>query len=354
MCGIVYAFRTDDKPAAKRVMKRYKRQAARGQDGFGYVAISDDFKVQEYRRFMTEAGVRTGLMGSDAKHVLFHHRFPTSTINIAEAAHPILVKHPELKHSYYIVHNGVISNPDEVKPEHEEMGYKYTTEINGFYKATSGKVYQGQSSYNDSEALAIELARTIEGLQPAVRTRGSIAVMALQCDKTGQNVKALYYGTNGGNPLTITSDEAGIVIASEGGSQIRSNVMYRTEFESGDTAEVQVPLPSYYSSAVGYGYNYKPAHDDNEEEDYQPKKYLTAKDYGFNDEDLPDWGEDDELDQLYANRLRIENDISMAQLSVSSGELDAAMHIDDLYDELADATQDIRDYLTATGQGITY
>lgn len=226
-------------------MKRYRAQKSRGSDGYGYIALDAESNLTEYHRSMDESEVNAAIMEQKASHILFHHRYPTSTTNLPEAAHPIEVRHDELEHTYFIVHNGVIGNPDTLKFEHEALGYQYNTVISTEYRAKSGQVYYGDEEYNDSEALAIELARTIEGLQPRVRAEGTIATMVLQMDKAGTKALALYYGTNGGNPLTITNDASGLMIASEGGKAIPANKMFCTNFASGTTEIVKVPLVKY-------------------------------------------------------------------------------------------------------------
>jgi len=328
MCGIVYAFRRDAKPARKRVIKQYKAQKSRGSDGYGYIALDANSNLTEYHRSMNEKEVSAAITKQEASHILFHHRYPTSTTNLPEAAHPIEVRHDELKHTYFIVHNGVIGNPDELKIEHEALGYQYNTVISTEYRTKSGQVYYGDEEYNDSEALAIELARTIEGLQPIARARGTIATMVLQMNKAGTKALALYYGTNGGNPLTITNDASALVIASEGGKPIPANKMYRTDFAANTTKIVYVPLVKYeqpkpITYAGGYSYNsYKSTKYDhlryeNIEEDetcdvHKPE-IDAVNEYGYT------------LDDLREQALDTENDIEIAILA---GEVDEQIQLE--------------------------
>lgn len=273
MCGIVYVQRKDGKPARKQVLKRYEKQKARGNEGFGFVALSDTHDVEAYKRHQTETGVRKTLEKTDSSHILFHHRYPTSTINVPESAHPIFISHKELKHSYYVVHNGVISNPGLLKKEHEKLGYVYSTEIETQYATKKGVIFSGGSEFNDSEALAIDFARTVEGLQPSVEATGSIALIAIQTNKAGTVSKALYYGTNGGNPLNIDKGPHGTCIASQGGTPVVSGVMFRQDFKTDTTERVHCPLPAYRTAY-----------------DYEPYKYTateysgkfdSSKPYGF-------------------------------------------------------------------------
>lgn len=286
MCGIVYVKRSDDKKAYKKVLKRYHKQRNRGYEGFGFIALDDKNKIVSYERYMTESETEASMRESNSQHILFHHRYPTSTANLPEASHPIFVQHEELKHSYYVIHNGVISNDEELHDEHVEMGYKYTTEVQVQYKALhSGETYVEPSKFNDSEALAIEMARTIEGLQPVNRARGSIAIMVLQADKSGQNVKALYYGTNGGNPLTINEDKGSLCIASVGGTAIADNVIYRTDLKTNKTKKLKAMLVPHVTRQPSYGYGTS-YHLDDDEESWEiatpvmrPASKMTIADY---------------------------------------------------------------------------
>lgn len=316
MCGIVYVRRHDGKPARKQVLKRYGKQEDRGSEGFGYVSIGDQNEVLGYKRYQTEREVRQALEKSSSPHVLFHHRFPTSTINIPESAHPIRVKHKELKYTYYVVHNGVLSNSRELFYAHGKLGYKYSTLIQPLYRSAKGKEFLGDATFNDSESLAIELARTIEGLQPSVKATGTIAYLVLQV--RDKKACALYYGTNGGNPLTIEKTATGTCIASEGGRAIPENKGFRLDFATDEITETHVKLIPYapYKPAIGYStYNYDYrgnyaktktsaelstlANEDAEEEDYSP-------DYGGTDETR------EEIAQIVEYLADIENDLNLA------------------------------------------
>lgn len=262
MCGIVYA-RRDSKPASAQIVKRYKKQRERGFEGFGYITISDTGTVEAHKRFQHEEEMLEAIKKETSKHILFHHRYPTSTVNVKETAHPIPVAHEELKYSYYVIHNGVISNHAGLKAKHEALGYKYSTELETIYRTASGAEYALDGEYNDSESLAIELCRTIEGLQSEVCAEGSASYMVLQVK--GKKAIAIYYGTNGGNPLTV-SNGGGICIASEGGKRITANICYRISIPNGDTKTMPVPFANPYPvKKIGYS-----------EYEHYPNGYDTA------------------------------------------------------------------------------
>ena len=258
MCGIVYVQRKDNKPAHKQVLKRYKAQKTRGTDGYGYIGIKQSGRITDTHRFMFEHAMSTKLLDTKLSTVLFHHRYPTSTPNVPEAAHPIRVTHDELKYDYYVVHNGVINNDEVLKEKHEKLGYKYTTQLSCQLRTRKGQVYDDGILWNDSEAFAIELARNIEGITGQCEARGSIAYIVLQVDKQTQVAQALYYGTNGGNPLTLEVHKDFIAIASEGAEAINNNVCYRMELPSGNITEyLQVQTISSYVPKAGFGANHR-------------------------------------------------------------------------------------------------
>lgn len=238
MCGILYVKRLDNKPAAKILSRRYRKQRGRGSEGFGFISIKQSGRATAPQRFMYEHEALSALKDNRHQHVLMHHRFPTSTPNVPESTHPLLIAHAELQYDYFVLHNGTISNDVELKTAHEKLGYKYHTELYTKYTATSGKTYHDPVMWNDSEALAIELARTIEGKQNSVLARGNIAYIVLQVEKTTHQALALYYGTNGGNPLTIQRTKEFLCIASEGGTAVNDDICYRLNLKTLETVEI--------------------------------------------------------------------------------------------------------------------
>jgi predicted glutamine amidotransferase len=259
MCGIVVVKRADGKAAQKQTLKRYRKQKARGSDGFGFITIDESGKVTRFKRFMSEKETQASLSTMQESFVLFHHRYPTSTPNLPEAAHPIKVSHKELKYDYYVMHNGIISNDWSLKQDHAKLGYKYTTEIQTEFRTASGRVFYGDTEFNDSEALAIELARNIEGLQDATMAKGQIAYVVLQVEKASKKAINLFFGTNGGNPLTISQQPNGIVIASQGGTPILANACYTLDMATNELGRAAwVVLIPYETSTTGYtrGYEY--------------------------------------------------------------------------------------------------
>jgi predicted glutamine amidotransferase len=209
MCGIIYVRRKNFSPV-RPLIKRYHEQSGRGTEGFGFVAVKDGVVVG-YERAQTFGEIEKEMEKyKDANEILFHHRYPTSTENTPEQAHPIFVSNPKLNSDYYVVHNGVLRNYQAKKEEHNKDGFVYNTEasVKKVLTFNSGSVFEVEetSSYNDSEVLAIEFARWNEGLISRMDVNGSIALIAYEVDKETKKVKALHFGRNSGNPLVVWAD----------------------------------------------------------------------------------------------------------------------------------------------------
>lgn len=321
MCGIIYMH--SDVPVSQRVLERYRAQRNRGYEGFGFVAFTKR-NIKRYARFQTEEGIKKALRETDATNILFHHRFPTSTENVAETAHPIKVSHKELEYDYYVTHNGIISNPLKLKVDHEKLGYKYTTELQTQYVTMNGTVYTGGVNFNDTESLAIELARNIELGTPVMAT-GSASFIVLRVAKDGKRVHSVIYGTNGGNPLTITRGKGGLLcIASQGGAvPVKSMVMYELDLKSGITTNTLLDMVPYVTTppTVGYG-AYHGAYSRELENDDEPDELSRSSSEGMIaelEDQLSDLEQDiklakqaeewEELDDLYLEQSAIENDL---------------------------------------------
>lgn len=247
MCGIVFV-KGPSEHIVDTVLKHYKAQKSRGVEGFGFVAMNGNKLV--WNRTQHEYEIKNKLKKVNGhSEVLFHHRYPTSTENIEEAAHPIKVSHKELEFDYYVVHNGVITNDDKLKEKHEKIGYKYTTEIEKYIsvKNKKEKYYITGSEYNDSECLAIELARFNEGLSSDIDTIGSVAFIMLQVEKKTQKPVSLHYGRNSGNPLGWTVDGNYEVLASEGQDKIAVNTWFTYSYKTGFTISQSVEIGTTYA-----------------------------------------------------------------------------------------------------------
>jgi len=286
MCGIVYVKRKDGKPAYKSVLKRYRAQKGRGTDGFGYVAVKDN-KVVSYKRATTEAAIIKLLVEETAPEILFHHRMPTSTPNLEEAAHPILVEQDGMGHQYIFVHNGVIRNHKELREKHLRMGLSYGTDLAaGYTSLSSGKQYNTHVIYNDSEALALETALVLEGKQYSIGTEGTVAAIGLQTK--GPDVVSRFFFRNHGNPLKYHEDKHMITLTSIGQGEEVDTVRMHVLKEGGGFETLQnVYSPTTYKAYAGSPKGHwdrdkqRWVSDDEDKNKSLLPAPVTAKDIGF-------------------------------------------------------------------------
>lgn len=222
MCGLIgFVGRKDaDVELAKEfILDQYDKQHHRGSEGFGLIRASES--SLKLRRATQEVKAMIDITQAKENILLFHHRYPTSTENKQPQTHPIHVKNSELKYDWYIQHNGVISNAKDLAKTHQnDLGYTYTTkELHKSYKSykgTSGYTWQDEYKFNDSEALAIELARYLEGKSKEIATIGSVAFQAIKVNKETNITEQVLWGRNDShNNLYYSETPEGIVIASE-------------------------------------------------------------------------------------------------------------------------------------------
>lgn len=249
MCGIIYARNKKGNSVAGLVWQKYAEQRSRGTEGFGFVAIDKNGIAQVFRA-EKEKTIKEMLSKCNDSEILFHHRYPTSTPNIIQATHPIIIKMKDNKFNYAVVHNGVITNDEELKAEHEKMGYTYNTRI--IEKTIAGgEIIKKSECFNDSEALAVEVALYLEKRKEKIDARGSIALIALRLEKETNKVVDMFYGRNLGNPLKIKRSKKSIVISSENpeGVMLPTDTLYQV---AGDTVKDSMVKIGEYSSYSSY------------------------------------------------------------------------------------------------------
>lgn len=236
MCGLLAAFNTTITKGEKKkeieikatpvndfIIDQYEDQHSRGQKGFGIIRISEKGKV-EVDRACEGTKFLLDLYMKESKMIIAHHRMPTSTENKMDQTHPIVVSNDLLQSDYLVVHNGIIGNDDELKKKHEELGFVYTTEYSYSYTQSSQYNY---SKFNDSEALAIELALFIEKKISAIGTDNSAAFIILQLDKKTHIAQKVYFGKNGRADLKMSKTRGKLRLSSEGeGSDVKENLLY--------------------------------------------------------------------------------------------------------------------------------
>jgi len=328
MCGITFVHKADKKPANKSIMKRYRDQKHRGSDGFGFLAIHNG-KLKSYKRAKLESQIEDMLNKEEAQTVLFHHRYPTSTPNFKESAHPIKVSSIDLTFDYYVVHNGIITNADDLKEKHEALGFVYNTEITKKF-LTSDTTYK-ESMFNDSEALAIELALTIDKGTMSIEAKGSIAFIVAQVHKSTNKVLGLWYGRNDGSPLKISKNKDFISIGSETEGQTvpANNSIFRLDIEKMTVSEYSFNIPLYqvYSSqSIGF-HTY--------ENNYKGYKNPAQTTFGLYDDDDYSLGYEDILD---ADVIDMENRLMEieSEVEIASNNMKIAQNSDNWGDENID------------------
>lgn len=212
MCGLVYKHNYDGSPVNNDVMQQFDKQRGRGTEGFGVF----DGQYLNIAKSTREDAILKWLCKYDSNLLLFHHRFPTSTVNVKRAAHPFSTGDFFGKNQYVLAHNGVIRNPEELRKKHEALGIKYKTVLE-------------QGKFNDSEALLWDIALTLEGGQEEPKTRGDMAFICMKIVKG--NLKRMYFGRNG-RPLKMYHDKKTFELSSEGrGEDIQADQLYTWDFQ---------------------------------------------------------------------------------------------------------------------------
>jgi len=246
MCGICYCY-SENNNASDVVIQQFNNQRERGLKGFGFVA---DTPRPKYVRATDEKSIIEKLRHLKSKEVLFHHRLPTSTDNVFNACHPFRIKGSN-GNVYYVIHNGVIWNDDELKEKHDKLGIKYIS-------------IQPDGRFNDSEALAIELVRYLSGDVKKLEVEGSIAFI---CKEYKDNKPInLYFARNQSSPLKFRKNKNGVIqISSEQKGKSTSvpvNLLHKLNYRSGKITTKKLDLDYYdktfkrYSKASYSDYDY--------------------------------------------------------------------------------------------------
>ena len=316
MCGLIGWVSKDKKiPPARAidyVVNQFEDQQGRGTRGFGIVKIDDKGIVSVDRA--TEAAKMFHDMYTDpqSRHILFHHRMPTSSDNLMSQTHPMAIENEELTYKWLIAHNGVISNDEELKAVHEKAGYLYETEYRKAWAANSASYTM---KFNDSEAIAIELARFFEGKIPDIGAKGGFTFWAISRTKDDK-VHQILLGTNGYAGMKIWESYFGWAFASEEtlGQPLEKDevVVLEAVYKEGSlvtftklkktitmkyTPEPPAKQESYSGRSIGFGTNR------NKVSDADLKKGMTDAGYEWNKEKnmwlLPNRGDKSKTEDEY-------------------------------------------------------
>ena len=273
MCGILAAINfgeNNDKSVNNDIINMFQDQRGRGTEGFGIVMIqrNGDYRI---KRATNEIKSLIDLYMEEAPMIIMHHRQPTSSDNLINQTHPIVVDNKLLKHKYLVIHNGVISNDDEILKEHEALGFVYTTKHDDL----------GISKFNDSESLAIEVARYIEKQTKEIGTLGSAAFIAIQIVKETNKVDKIYYGRNKSNPLKLGATRGKIRLSSIGqGEEVKEELLYNFNLGDFKIHKEELAFATWHSK---HPTNYSNPHwrNDDDWEDYDPKTDTFQDKGGF-------------------------------------------------------------------------
>lgn len=234
MCGIIAAFSTKIKTKKteilaedvnKFIINQYEDQKSRGERGFGIIRIGENNEV-EVDRATEPTKFILDLYTKKSNMIIAHHRQPTSTDNKLAQTHPIFVSNETLKKEYYVIHNGIISNSHSLRDKHiKDFNFEYTTEYQEVYKYSQTT---GSLKFNDSEALAIELALYIEKKKNFIETKGGAAFIVLEMNKETGQAEKVYFGKNTSySDLKMSKSRGKLRISSEGeGEDVKEETLY--------------------------------------------------------------------------------------------------------------------------------
>jgi len=244
MCGIIAGFNigTNKEPVNDFIINQMQDQINRGKEGFGLIFIDDKNKVKVERSTeLTKTLV--DLHFNKSKIIIAHHRQPTSSANKLSQTHPIEINNKSLKYKYLFIHNGIVSNADERKEKHEKLGFEYTTE-RSFKRWKTDTEFEKE--FNDSESLAIDTVRFIEGKTDEIKSSGSLAFIAVQIEKKTDKANKIYYGRTK-NPLNLSKTRDKIRLSSEGeGSEIKEKQLYSFNLEDFKIKKQKLEITEYY------------------------------------------------------------------------------------------------------------
>ena len=243
MCGILFQQSSDRSPVNGSVIANYIRQRSRGTQGFGFAFLNSEGGVS-VKRDTGEEGIIEDAVRCLSHCVMFHHRMPSSTGNTLESTHPFRVACGDSL--FYVVHNGIISNDDELFKYHTDLGISYVSYEGG------GK--HARAEFNDSEALAWDIALTLKGGQPGLRAKGMNAFIVMEADKDNR-LKLVHFAHNFSAPLKVRLDDSGILLGSETpGEAVKTDTLYTFDPKTMkvDEREFKVPGNVYVPAAVHY------------------------------------------------------------------------------------------------------
>ena len=265
MCGISVAMhfgKRKKEPVNLHIMNVYEDQFNRGTEGFGLIQIGKPtepirvYRATEPIKALLDLYMNPTMMG------IFHHRSPTSTKNSLGQTHPVAIEDDKLEFNYAVVHNGGVSNAEEMYKKHQELDFLYRTYYETYYpyKTSTVKAATPTAKFLDSEALAIELARFLENKIEKLETQGTAAFIVLQCKKDWTPI-AMHFGRSAEKPLNMHRSDNELYLSSEGvGEAVKEDIIYTMQLATPTLAFSERPfnmakapvLPSIYGGWSGH------------------------------------------------------------------------------------------------------
>ena len=304
MCGIAYKHNLDGTPVNEAIFDQFASQYDRGNQGFGLY----DGQEMNLIRTANEDKIINWLAKYDSNLIMFHHRFPTSTINTAKTAHPLTTGKYFGNKQYILVHNGIMHNDFELLDNHKKLGIKYKTLLK-------------DGTFNDSEALLWDLALTLDGRQKKLQSLGNMAFILLEIED--KVLTKMHFGRNS-RPLNLYRDKQTIELSSEGrGELIKSNTLYTYNYKAKRLTNKPMFYAEYqYTNSVNttnspYFNNYT-----------YPQSYQSYPDAVYDDSIDKDYTYDDDNDYEYASKYNAANqkleDMVLDYLNCANGDFETA------------------------------
>lgn len=233
MCGLAYCHAFDGSPVNEWIFDKYLSQRNRGHDGFGLFNGTHLVKAAMEDRIVNWLSREK----NKSSLLMFHHRWPTSTINTRKTAHPFTTGKYFGDTEYILVHNGVIRYPDVRHEEHVKRGIKYQSSL-------------GDGKYNDSECLLWDFALWEEGKIPELETYGDVAFICMKVVK-GKLSKLFFYH-NWARPLFMEHDKKHLSLASTGlKEEVKEGMLYTWLYGNHHLSKEYLSIPTYKTYTYG-------------------------------------------------------------------------------------------------------
>jgi predicted glutamine amidotransferase len=226
MCGIAYKHNLNGNPVNNDILQQFDLQRHRGTEGFGLF----DGQEMNMVHAAQEDRILRWLVRYDSNLILFHHRNPTSTINVKRAAHPFTTQEKFGDNQYVLVHNGHINNSSILFEQHQKQGIKYQSKLK-------------DGTFNDSESLLWDFANVMEGNKTELTARGGIAFICLKIVKG--KLDKMFFARNT-SPLNLVKTEDSVSLSSEGvGTAIKPSTLYTYDYSTNELTDKLFSVPQH-------------------------------------------------------------------------------------------------------------